>query len=114
MAGFAKLNERTLREFLTALTSAFSLWTAPCRRSSWTIYSSSMRDARLPYRAAAQVMVAPEAPETKRPRVRKMAVAADDADELTRPSRRNRCTPPWHQGAAGAPVSSRRHPDEEN
>eukprot|EP00741_Cyanophora_paradoxa_P023807 tig00021622_g22996.t1 len=116
MAGFAKLNERTLREFLTALDQrilALDGALSPLQLDDLFLQACETHGCRtvLP----PQVMVAPEAPETKRPRVRKMAVAADDADEPDEavPTKSVHAAP-GTKAPPGAPVSSRRHPDEEN
>eukprot|EP00741_Cyanophora_paradoxa_P000946 tig00000448_g914.t1 len=116
MAGFAKLNERTLREFLTALDQrilALDGALSPLQLDDLFLQACETHGCRtvLP----PQAMVAPEAPETKRPRVRKMAVAADDEDEPDEavPTKSVHAAP-GTKAPPGAPVLSRRHPDEEN
>eukprot|EP00741_Cyanophora_paradoxa_P018399 tig00000204_g17763.t1 len=98
MAGFAKLNERTLREFLTALDQRIL----------------ALDGALSPLQLDDLFLQACETHGCP-PRVRKMAVAADDEDEPDEavPTKSVHAAP-GTKAPPGAPVLSRRHPDEEN
>eukprot|EP00741_Cyanophora_paradoxa_P010276 tig00020510_g9949.t1 len=80
---------------------------------------AGVQDARLPHRAAPTATAALEAPEAKKPRVRKLAPVAaaasdDDGDEpIEAVPVKSVNAAPGTKAPQGAPVAGRRHPDEE-
>eukprot|EP00741_Cyanophora_paradoxa_P023193 tig00021572_g22401.t1 len=120
MAGFAQANERTLRAFLAALQQRILAQDgalSPLQLDEIFVAACKTHGCRtvLPPTATAAL----EAPEAKKPRVRKLAPVAaaasdDDGDEpIEAVPVKSVNAAPGTKAPQGAPVAGRRHPDEE-